>query len=115
MGSLPADVRFQRSQDFVARKIAGETVLVPIRQRLGDLESIYTMNEVATFIWERLAEPITLVQIAAAVEAEFAGGSVVIRRDMEDFFGQLVSLQAIQAIDERPDNPDPIPPTKHPR
>jgi hypothetical protein len=115
MGSLPADVRLQRSQDFVARKIAGETVLVPIRQRLGDLESIYTMNEVATFIWERLAEPITLAQIADAVESEFAGDSVVIRRDMEDFLGQLISLQAIRAIDEQSDNPDPMPPTQPPR
>ena len=112
MGSLPKHVRFRRSEDFVARKIAGETVLVPIRQRHGDLESIYTMNEVATFIWERLAEPITLAQIAFAVESEFAGDSAAIRQDTEQFLGQLVSLRAIRAIDERSDSPEPRPPTK---
>lgn len=111
MGSLSENVRYRRSEDFIARTIAGETVLVPIRQRLGDLESIYTMNEVATFIWERLAEPVTVAQIAAAVEAEFAGDSIAIRGDMEDFLGQLISFQAIRAIDERPDIPGPMSPT----
>jgi hypothetical protein len=111
MGSLPENVRYRRTEDFVARTIAGETVLVPIRQRLGDLESIYTLNDVATFIWERLAEPSTVAQIAAAIEAEFAGDPATIRRDMEDFLGHLINLQAVRAIDERPDHSASRPPT----
>ena len=112
MGSLPEHVRFRRSEDFVARKIAGETVLVPIRQRLGDLESIYTMNEVATFIWDQLAEPITLAQVSAAIESEFAGDPAAIRQDVEEFVGQLISLQAIRAIDEQSAGHEPRPPTR---
>jgi hypothetical protein len=110
MRSLPEHVRYRRTEDFVARRIAGETVLVPIRQRLGDLESIYTMNEVATFIWERLTEPITVAEIATAVETEFAGDSRAIRRDMEEFLPILIGLQAIGSIDERLDIPSPMPP-----
>ena len=115
MGILPEHVRYRRTEGFVARTIAGETVLVPIRQRLGDLESIYTMNEVATFIWERLLEPATVAQIAAAVKEEFEADPVEIRRDVEDFLGQLISLQAIRAIDESPDVPGPMPPKQSPR
>lgn len=110
MGSLPEGIRYRRSEDFVARAIAGETVLVPIRQRLGDLESIYTMNEVATFIWERLLEPATVAQIAAAVKEEFEADPVEIRRDVADLLGQLVSLRAVRPIDEQPGIPGPMPP-----
>ena len=32
--------------------IAGETIVVPIRGQVGDLESIYNLNEVGSVIWE---------------------------------------------------------------
>lgn len=99
MGSLPDDGCYRRSEEFVARTIAGETLLVPIRQRLGDLESIYTLNDVATFIWERLAKPATVAEIAAAVEEAFAGKPTEIRDDVEDFLGQLLNLRAIRSDD----------------
>ena len=38
----------------MARQIAGEYILVPIRQSAGEVESIYTLNEVGTRIWELL-------------------------------------------------------------
>jgi coenzyme PQQ synthesis protein D (PqqD) len=109
MENFPDHARYQRSEEFVARTIAGETVLVPIRQRLGDLESIYTLNEVATFIWERLADQATVVGVAAAVEAEFAGDPSQIRLDLEEFLGQLVALGAIRPIDGTYDAPGPTP------
>ena len=43
---------FKKDPNMVSRKIADEVILVPIRQNVGDLESIYTLNEVATRIWE---------------------------------------------------------------
>ena len=49
------------------RVIAGETILVPLRQNLGDLESIYTLNGVGTFIWQQLAEPVMEGRLAAAI------------------------------------------------
>jgi hypothetical protein len=89
------DLRYQRTEEFVARTIAGETVLVPIRRQIGDLESIYTLNEVATFIWERLAKPSTLAEIALALDAAFAGDSAEMRADLEEFLGELLDLGAV--------------------
>lgn len=109
MGILSATARYQRNEDFVARKIAGETVLVPIRQQLGDLESIYTLNEVATSIWERLEEPLTVAAIVAAVEDAFEGDPAKIREDVEEFLGQLLTLRAICPKEERPDVPEARP------
>ncbi len=94
----------------MARTIGDETVLVPIRQQIGDLESIYTLNEVATFIWERLADEPTVAEIALALEETFSAEAAELRRDLEEFLGHLRSLRAIQPIDDQPDPTGPPPP-----
>ena len=92
-------MRYQRTEEFVARAIAGETVLVPIRRQIGDLESIYTLNEVATFIWERLAESSTVAEIALALEGAFAGDPAEMRTDLGKFLTELLDLGAIGPAD----------------
>lgn len=99
MTRLPENARYQRTEEFVARTIAGETVLVPIRRQIGDLESIYTLNEVATFIWERLAEPSTVAEIALALEEAFTGDPAEMRRDLGEFLTELLDLGAIRPAD----------------
>ena len=37
---------YAKDANIVARKVAGEMVLVPIRKSAGDLGSIYTLNKV---------------------------------------------------------------------
>jgi hypothetical protein len=105
------DVRYQRTEEFVARVIAGETVLVPIRRQIGDLESIYTLNEVATFIWERLGEPATAGEIWLALDQAFAGEPAEMRADLDAFLGELRNLGAIRSVNEPPDAASPTPST----
>ncbi len=96
MAHLPPDAHYQRTEEFVARTIAGETVLVPIRRQIGDLESIYTLNAVATFIWERLAAPATAAEIARALEEAFAGDPAEMSADLEAFLDELLHLGAVR-------------------
>ena len=99
MTRLSEDVRYQRTAEFVARVIAGETVLVPIHRQISDLESIYTLNEVATFIWERLAEPSTAAEIALALEDAFTGDPAEMHTDLGTFLAELLDLGAIRPTD----------------
>jgi len=57
---------FVRSQSVVARVVAGETLLVPIRAKVGDLASIYSFNGTGSLIWKLLESPRTVAQLAAA-------------------------------------------------
>ena len=48
------DEVYRHAAEVVIRRIAGEAILVPIRNRVGDLDSIFTMNETAITIWEAI-------------------------------------------------------------
>jgi hypothetical protein len=62
---------FRKVGEFVTRSIAGEAIVVPVRGQVGDLNSIYNLNEVGTFIWERIDGRATVGQIREAICAEF--------------------------------------------
>ncbi|MCK7514177.1 MAG: PqqD family protein [Desulfobacterales bacterium] len=49
---ITMDCCFMKGDDLVTRCVAGETIIVPVRSGVGDLDSIYTLNEVSTAIWE---------------------------------------------------------------
>ena len=39
-----------REKDIISRDIAGETILVPIRGNLADMQCVFTLNPVGIFI-----------------------------------------------------------------
>jgi len=57
---MPAEAVYRRVEDVVLRRVGDEAVLVPVRNRVGDLDSIFTLNETAIAIWEALDGRTTL-------------------------------------------------------
>lgn len=62
---------FIKEKDFVTRTISGETIIVPIRSGVGELDSIYTLNEVGTRIWQLLDGQTPTDQIIETVAQEY--------------------------------------------
>ena len=87
---------YQKNPSFVYRKIAGELILVPIRQNVGDLESIYTLDPVAGFIWEQIDGKKDLQDIKKSVLKEFNVEAVVAERDLNELLQQLNELGAVK-------------------
>src|SRR5688572_20022559 len=65
-----------RTSNCVTRAIAGETLIIPLARDTADLESIFTLNAVATRIWELLERPTTPSRLVAAIVQEFDVTSV---------------------------------------
>src|SRR5215813_2534932 len=76
---------FVRSQSVVARVVAGETLIVPIRAKVGDLASIYSFNGTGTLIWKLLESPRTVAELAAAVVEEYEVDLAQAERDVREF------------------------------
>ena len=45
---------FRRTQDVVCRSVGAESILVPIRNNVGNLDFVYTLSPVAARIWTLL-------------------------------------------------------------
>lgn len=76
-------------QEFITRKIAGETVLVPTGTAAADFNGIITLNDTALFIWESLAEDLTPEELLSRLLEEFDTEEETARKDMEEFLEQL--------------------------
>ena len=87
--------KYKRNEDFVYRKIENETILVPIKDNVGDMGSIYNLNEVAAFIWEHLDGKKTLLDIKNMVLDEFQVSPEQAQADLREFVSQLKEINAI--------------------
>ena len=70
-GPASQPVRFRIAGDHATRKIGDETIVVPVRSRVADLESIYTFNETGSAIWALVDGERSVSDIARELAAEF--------------------------------------------
>jgi hypothetical protein len=89
------DKVYSKSDSIVSRKIADEFILVPIRQNVGDLESIYTLNEVAARIWELIDGKIKVEEIKEKIIEEFEVTPEEVEKDIVEHLMQLEEIKAI--------------------
>jgi len=82
-------IRLAKKGEFVTRNIVGETILVPVRGRVGDLDAIYNLSEVASFIWAQIDGRATLRQIVQGVCAEFEVAPETAEADTLQFIAEL--------------------------
>jgi hypothetical protein len=92
---------FRKKGEFVTRSIAGETIIVPVRGRVGDLDSIYNLNDVAGFIWEKIDGHASVSQLAEAVSGEFEVSVDQAAEDTAEFMSVLESAGMVQAAEPR--------------
>ncbi len=52
--AYPAEGVYRHAGEVVMRRVGKEALLVPVRNRVGDLDSIFTLNETAIVVWESL-------------------------------------------------------------
>lgn len=90
------DKRYQKNPDLVFRKIADEVILVPIRQNVGDLESIYTLNKVAARIWELVDGKMKVKDIKDKIVEEFEISSEEAEKDLNEFLQKLEKIEGIK-------------------
>jgi len=91
--------RYTASADLVTRKVAGETLIVPIRGQVGDLEAIFTLNEVGSLIWSLLDGRHTGAEMAAAVADEYDVDPAAARADTLEFLRGLAEAGLIRPIE----------------
>ena len=80
---------FIKNNDIVCRNIIGETILVPIRGNLADMQQIFTLNSLGTFIWDQLDGEKNLADTKNAVLENFETEPDQVESDLLEFIGQV--------------------------
>jgi hypothetical protein len=92
------DKVYKKSDSVVSRKIANEFILIPIRQNVADLESIYTLNEVGGRIWELMDGKMTMREIKEKIVEEFEVTAQEAEKDIAEYLQQLEKIKAAVEI-----------------
>ncbi len=86
---------FGRSERMVGRRIAGEYILVPLVGRGADLDSIFNLNRVGAFVWERLDGGTNGSAIVDGLVDRFAVDRATAEADYVGFIEHLCSIGAV--------------------
>lgn len=89
---------FTKSADFVFRQIAGESILVPIRNKLNDVQNLYVLNETAAALWSRIDGKRTTSQIIQDFTKEFDVAPKQLEEDFQSLSNDLLDIRAIEEI-----------------
>ena len=90
---------FAKKNDWVTREIAGETIVVPIRSHVGDLDSIYTLNELGTAIWKFIDGKTSVGQIVESICRDYDIQPEVAQKDILDFLGSIEAAGLIRGVE----------------
>ncbi len=71
-------------------------ILVPIARSADELESIYTLNETASTIWDGLDGHRTLAELADLVVSEYAVTKEIALQDLVELMEQLAQVKAVE-------------------
>jgi hypothetical protein len=91
---------FVRSQSVVSRRVAGETLIVPVRGKVGDLASIYSFNGTGSLIWEQLQAPAALADLITAVAQEYEVTPEQAEKDVTRFLNDMLSVGLVEVCPE---------------
>jgi Coenzyme PQQ synthesis protein D (PqqD) len=102
MFTVPVTQLFIRSRSVVSRVVAGETLIVPIRGKVGDLASIYSFNGTGSLIWKLLDSPASSADLIQAVESEYEVSQDQASRDVVEFLNELSSVGLVDVCPSVP-------------
>lgn len=81
--------------EFVKRDIAGDTFLVPIGEAVKKFSGLFALNEVGSFIWDKLPEAEDEDAVVAAVLEEYETTPDEAKADVSEFLSKLREMGII--------------------
>lgn len=91
---------YRHAADLVTRKVGREAVIVPVRNRVGDLESVFTLNEIALRVWNLLDGRTPVEPIIDTICAEYDVARGTAAADIADLLANLAEVHLVEAVTE---------------
>lgn len=89
---------FRRTQDVVCRSVGAESILVPIRNNVGNLDFVYTLSPVAARIWSLIDGSRTAEDIVGEICAEYEVDRETVQADMAALIQDLAEVSLVSKV-----------------
>lgn len=89
---------YRRSTDVVARQVGLESILVPIRHNVGNLDFVYTLSPVAARIWALVDGSRSVEAIADELCSEFDVDPATAAADVTALLEDLASASLVARV-----------------
>lgn len=89
---------FRRTQDVVCRNVGAESILVPIRNNVGNLDFVYTLSPVAARIWALIDGQKTVDQIVDAISSEYDVDRDTAQADLAALINDLAGVSLVSRV-----------------
>lgn len=89
---------YTASDSIVTRKVAGETILVPISGNLANMQRIFTVNELGERIWQQLDGNHTMSAIRLELLDAYNVDGVNLDDDIREFIEKLLQAGLIEKV-----------------
>jgi hypothetical protein len=93
---------WERANGVIARRVAGETVLVPVAPRAVDPEfksaRLYVLNETGEYLWSLLDRPRTTADLARNLTLAFEITAGRAHADVDVFLATLRDIGAVHEV-----------------
>jgi hypothetical protein len=93
-----------RATSVIARRVAGETVLVPLASRTDNPEyksaRLYVLNDTGEYLWTLLDSPRSVTDLAQNLTREFDTTSERAHSDVQAFLAALRDIGAVRDVPE---------------
>ena len=83
---------YLKKSKFATRYIGAELIIVPLKNSVADMNELYTLNEVGSFIWELSNGENTIDEIISEIVREFNVDKKTAQNDIKTFIQKLESL-----------------------
>lgn len=80
-----------KKNQYASRQVGGEYVIVPVRDNVAQMNTLVTLNEVGSFIWDRLVDGASTECLTTAIVAEFDVPPETAQQDLMTFLTSLTT------------------------
>ena len=92
---MPESKVLRKNKDMVTRVIDDETILLPIYKTSKEINCIYTLNKVASRVWELIDGKRTPLEIKNKVLKEFDATPQEVDKEMQKLLKDLKEIKAV--------------------
>ena len=82
-------------KELVKRDVAGETILVPVGKTVYDSNGLFILNELGSFLWERLEAAESEEELLRAVLEEYEVSEAQAAQDIRAFLNKLRGMEIL--------------------